>query len=52
MLYEYKGKCKFLLSVNVVLTILSVVQYCYISFYYSANSVTEAIALTLRITGK
>ena len=47
-----KVSVSFYLCVNVVLTILSVVQYCYISFYYSANSVTEAIALTLRITGK
>ena len=38
--------------VNVVLAILSVVQYCYISFYYSANFVTKATDLTLRITGK
>ena len=47
-----KVSVSFYLCVNVVLTILSVVQYCYISFYYSANSVTEAIELTLRIMAK
>ena len=47
-----KVSVSFYVCVNVVLTILSVVQYCYISFYYSANSVTKATDLTLRITGK
>jgi len=47
-----KVSVSFYLCVNVVLTILSVVQYCYTSFYYSVNSVTEAIELTLWITGK